>query len=100
VTLVEADSRLGGHAHTHDIELGGRRFAVDTGFIVRNARTYPTLLRLFAVLGVETTETEMTFSMRDDELGVEYRGGAGARGLLPDARALRLRHLRMLADVP
>lgn len=39
VTLFEADDRLGGHAHTHD--LGG--VAVDSGFIVHNERTYPNL---------------------------------------------------------
>ncbi|WP_333619637.1 NAD(P)/FAD-dependent oxidoreductase [Dietzia sp.] len=100
VTIFEADTRLGGHAHTHDVDVGGSRFAVDSGFIVHNARTYPTLLRLFAELGVETVETEMTLSVRDDELGLEYRGGAGVRGLFPGRGSLRPRHLRMLADVP
>ena len=46
VTLFEADTRLGGHAHTHDVG----HHAVDSGFIVHNAATYPTLLRLFAEL--------------------------------------------------
>lgn len=100
VTLFEADARLGGHAHTHDVVVGGRRLAVDSGFIVHNARTYPTLLRLFAELGVETVDTEMSLSVRDDELGIEYRGGTGLRGLLPGAGALRPRHLHMLAEVP
>ena len=54
VTLFEADARLGGHAHTHDVDLGnGVRVPVDTGFIVHNDRTYPTLLRLFDELGVD-----------------------------------------------
>ena len=52
VTLFEADSRLGGHAHTHDMpQPDGSLIGVDTGFIVHNERTYPTLLRLFAELG-------------------------------------------------
>ena len=50
VTLFEADDRLGGHAHTHDVPMpDGQVIPVDTGFIVHNDRTYPTLLRLFAV---------------------------------------------------
>ena len=49
VTLYEADNRLGGHADTHDVATA---LAIDTGFIVHNERTYPTLLRLFAELGV------------------------------------------------
>jgi predicted NAD/FAD-binding protein len=51
VTLYEAEDRLGGHAHTHDVEVGDRIVGVDSGFIVHNRRTYPSLLRLFAELG-------------------------------------------------
>ena len=46
VTLYEADNRLGGHAHTHyiDVDRGdGRTVAVDSAFLVHNDRTYPTL---------------------------------------------------------
>ena len=54
VTLYEADDRLGGHAHTHDVtDPAGNVLAVDTGFIVHNDRTYPHLRRLFAELGVQ-----------------------------------------------
>ena len=52
MTLYEADGRLGGHADTHEVSVGGRTIGVDTGFIVHNDRTYPTLLRLFGELGV------------------------------------------------
>lgn len=100
VTLFEADTRLGGHAHTHDVEVDGARIAVDSGFIVHNERTYPTLLRLFAELGVDTIDSEMSLSIRDDELGVEYCGGSGIAGMLPNRAALRPRHVKMLADVP
>jgi glycine/D-amino acid oxidase-like deaminating enzyme len=54
VTLFEADDRLGGHAHTHDV--GG--LAVDSGFIVDNDQTYPLLSRLFRELDVETRTAE------------------------------------------
>lgn len=100
VTLFEADSRLGGHAHTHDVRIDGEDIAVDSGFIVHNARTYPTLLALFDELGVETIDSEMSLSIRDDDLGVEYCGGTGIAGMIPNRAALRPRHLRMLADVP
>jgi uncharacterized protein len=40
VTLYEAQDRLGGHAHTHDIAAGdGRLLALDSGFLVHNTRT-------------------------------------------------------------
>jgi uncharacterized protein len=52
VTLYEADDRLGGHAHSHDIAHDdGRLVTLDSGFIVHNAHAYPDLLRLFGELG-------------------------------------------------
>ena len=102
VTLFEADSRLGGHAHTHDVpQQNGPTLGVDTGFIVHNERTYPTLLRLFAELGVETQDSEMSMSVRCDGCGLEY---AGARpkgiGIIPrPSTLLRGRYLRMLLEV-
>ena len=40
VTLFDADDRLGGHAHTHDVPLSdGSVVPVDSGFIVLNDRT-------------------------------------------------------------
>ncbi|MFC4604922.1 NAD(P)/FAD-dependent oxidoreductase [Rhodococcus kronopolitis] len=101
VTLYEADERLGGHAHTHDLELdNGALVSVDTGFIVHNDRTYPTLLRLFGELGVATQDTDMSMSVRSDANGLEYAGAKGLAGLFPTPRALaRPRYLRMLGEV-
>ncbi len=97
VTLYEADDRLGGHADTHQVDGLG----IDTGFIVHNERTYPTLLRLFAELGVQTQESEMSLSVRDDATGLEYAGALGARGLFPSGRNLtRPAYLRMLVEIP
>ncbi|QBR93062.1 FAD-dependent oxidoreductase [Nocardioides euryhalodurans] len=97
VTLLEADDRIGGHADTHQVD----DLAIDTGFIVHNRRTYPTLLRLFAELGVETQESEMSLSVSDDETGVEWAGALGARGLFPTSANLkRPAYLRMLTEIP
>jgi uncharacterized protein len=101
VTLFEADDRLGGHAHTHDVDTaGGLRLAVDSGFIVHNDRTYPTLTRLFDELGVATRPTGMSLSVRCDGCGLEYSGGQGPGGLLAQGRSvLRPRFGRMLLEV-
>lgn len=102
VTLYEADERLGGHAHTHDLAASdGRVHRVDSGFIVHNRRTYPHLLRLFSELGVATQESEMSMSVRCEGCGLEYAGARGATGVFAQPRAaLRGPYLRMLAEVP
>ncbi|MGQ0631451.1 MAG: NAD(P)/FAD-dependent oxidoreductase [Sporichthyaceae bacterium] len=102
VTLYEADGRLGGHAHTHDVlRRSGSTVAVDTGFIVHNEKTYPVLLRLFAALGVATQPSDMSMSVRCDGCGLEYAGARGVHGLFPQPANLRNRaYLRMLVEVP
>ncbi|MFF5639319.1 NAD(P)/FAD-dependent oxidoreductase [Streptomyces sp. NPDC012825] len=101
VTLYEADERLGGHAHTRELAgPGGRSVSVDSGFIVHNERTYPTLLRLFDELGVSRQETEMSMSVRCDGCALEYAGARGPAGLFASRGALRGRYLRLLTEVP
>ena len=101
VTLFEAEPRLGGHAHTHDVaDADGRRHAVDSGFIVHNDVTYPWLRKLFDELGVEVRRTEMSMSVRCDGCGLEYSGGRGLRGLFAQPRrAFDVDFLRMLVEV-
>ncbi|MEU9411815.1 FAD-dependent oxidoreductase [Streptomyces sp. NPDC048281] len=103
VTLYEADDRLGGHAHTHELTSphDGRVHRVDSGFIVHNRRTYPRLLRLFDELGVPTQESEMSMSVRCEGCGLEYAGARGPAGLFAQPRSLlRGPYLRLLAEVP
>ncbi len=101
VTLYEADGRLGGHAHTHDVRApDGRVVPVDSGFIVHNRRTYPHLLRLFDELDVPTQESEMSMSVRCEGCGLEYAGARGPAGLFArPGNALRPRYLRMLTEI-
>ncbi|MGH3308617.1 MAG: NAD(P)/FAD-dependent oxidoreductase, partial [Nocardioides sp.] len=101
VTLFEADDRLGGHADTHLVPEGDRTLAIDTGFIVHNRHTYPTLLRLFDELGVATRESEMSLSVRDDASGLEYAGALGLRGLFPGGANLsNAAYLRLVTEIP
>ncbi len=101
VTLFEADDRIGGHAHTHDVPTtDGRVIPVDTGFIVHNERTYPNLLRLFAELGVATQGTEMSMSIKCEGCGLEYAGARGLNGVFAQRKRLAdPRFVRMLLEV-
>ena len=74
ITVFEASDWIGGHTHTVDIELQGRQYAVDTGFIVFNDWTYPNFIRLLDQLGVDSQPTEMSFSVHDPKSGLEYNG--------------------------
>ena len=99
VTVYEADERIGGHSHTVEIEAGGRRIAVDTGFIVYNEPCYPNLTALFAELGVATHPSEMTFSVSLDGGRREY-AGSDLRGLFAQpSNALRPRFWAMIAEL-
>jgi uncharacterized protein len=101
VTLYEAEPRLGGHAHTHDVVTpDGRLVPIDSGFIVHNRSTYPNLLRLFGELGVATRPSDMSMSVRCDGCGLEYAGARGFGGVFAQARnTANPRFLRMLVEV-
>ncbi|MFC7505249.1 FAD-dependent oxidoreductase [Nocardioides sp. GCM10030258] len=103
VTLLEADTRLGGHADTHRVtDPTGRELAIDSGFIVHNRRTYPVLIRIFDELGVPTQASEMSMSISDEGTGLEWAGALGRRGLFPDGAGNQRhpRYLKMLGEIP
>jgi len=100
VILFERDRRLGGHAHTHRVFHAGREWAVDSGFLVYNHRTYPRFVSLLAELGVEGQPSEMSFSVRCRRCRLEYASHS-LDGLFAQRRRLAdPRHLAMLLEVP
>ncbi len=74
LTLFEAGDYIGGHTHTVDVEVQGRPYAVDTGFIVFNDWTYPQFIELLDRLQVASRPTQMSFSVRCARSGLEYNG--------------------------
>lgn len=74
IQVFEAGDWIGGHTHTVDVQVEGRRYAIDTGFIVFNDWTYPNFIRLLGQVGVAFKPTEMSFSVSDPSSGVEYNG--------------------------
>ncbi|NAW78205.1 NAD(P)-binding protein [Vibrio sp. V33_P6A3T137] len=74
VTIFEANDYIGGHTATVDVELNGQSYAIDTGFIVYNDRTYPNFIKMMNEIGVRGVATQMSFSVRNDANGLEYNG--------------------------
>jgi predicted NAD/FAD-binding protein len=98
VVLYEAAPRLGGHAHTVDIDDGRDRLAVDTGFIVYNEAAYPNLTALFDALEVPTEPSDMSFSVSIGGGAFEYQ--ARALGFLAQpANLASPRYRSMVRDI-
>ena len=74
IRVFESSDWIGGHTHTVDVEVEGRQYAIDTGFIVFNDWTYPNFIRLLDQLGVASQPAEMSFSVHDPASGCEYNG--------------------------
>ena len=74
ITLFEANDYIGGHTATVDVNVGGKEYSVDTGFIVYNDRTYPNFMKMMDEIGVKGRPTQMSFSVRNDSSGLEYNG--------------------------
>jgi len=99
ITVFEAESHIGGHSHTHDVEQDGEHYAVDTGFIVFNDWTYPNFIELLTDLGVEAIDSEMSFSVKCGRTGLEYNGTTLNSLFAQRRNLLRPSFWRMIRDI-
>lgn len=74
ITLYEANSHIGGHTHTHDINYQGEHHTIDSGFIVFNYKTYPNFIHMLETLDVPVKKSNMSFSVKCELSGLEYNG--------------------------
>ena len=99
ITVYESNDYVGGHTHTHEIVLNGKKWAVDTGFIVYNERTYPNFIKLLDQLKVERQLTSMGFSVKSSQKDLEYAGNS-INGLFAQrSNILRPSFIRMLRSI-
>ena len=99
ITVYEAEKRIGGHTHTHDIVWDGRHYAIDTGFIVFNDWTYPNFIHMLKQLGVPSQPSSMSFSVQDEKTGLEYNGTTLNSLFAQRRNLLRPGFYRMVADI-
>lgn len=99
ITLFEANDYIGGHTRTVNVELAGKRYAVDIGFVVFNDWTYPNFVALVDTLGIASQPSPMSFSVDCESTGLEY-SGASLNTLFSQRRNIfRPAFYRMLRDV-
>ena len=99
VTLYERADRLGGHTHTISVDDPSGPVALDTGFLVHNDRTYPNLIRLFGEIGIQTHQSDMSFSVACPATGLEY-SSRGLRGFFAQPRSFaRPAQYRLLREI-
>jgi uncharacterized protein len=99
VTLFEAGSYLGGHTNTVDVTLEGKTHPVDTGFLVFNEKTYPNLIAMFQLLGVDSVETEMSFAVSLENPDLEWAGSNLATVFGQKRNLIRRQFWAMLSDI-
>lgn len=99
ITVFEAADYIGGHTNTLEVQLDGRTYAVDTGFIVFNDWTYPNFVRLLNRLGVASQPSDMSFSVKCERTGLEYNGTNLNRLFAQRRNLLRPSFYRMVRDI-
>ncbi|TNE94153.1 MAG: FAD-dependent oxidoreductase [Gammaproteobacteria bacterium] len=99
VDIFEANDYAGGHTNTEQVELGGRIWPVNTGFIVFNDWTYPNFIRLMERLGVESEVSDMSFSVDCQNTGLQYNGTSLNTLFAQRRNLLNLPFLRMIREI-
>ena len=99
VDLYEREDHFGGHSHTLDLILNGKKVSVDIGFIVFNFQTYPNLIKFFKENDVDIEKSNMSFSVSVDNTNFEYCGN-GIKGIFSNkSNILNLKFLQMFFDI-
>jgi predicted NAD/FAD-binding protein len=88
VTIFEREALLGGHVRTFVVPSGpDAGTALDAGFTVLNDRTYPTMHRLMAALGIDGIEAaDMSFGYASPRDGIQYAINSGVPVLSDGAK--------------
>lgn len=99
VTVFEKNDYIGGHTNTIDVNDGEKECPMDTGFMVFNEKTYPNLVKLFNKLDVPYKNTDMSFSVRNHEIDLEFNGSSLGGIFAQKKNLFNLQFLRMIREI-
>ncbi|MGD9224726.1 MAG: FAD-dependent oxidoreductase, partial [Desulfobacteraceae bacterium] len=98
ITVFEANDYIGGHTHTVEVSRCDGNFAVDTGFIVFNEKTYPNFIKLIEKLGAAWQPSNMSFSVQCEKTGLTFCPSTFNSLFTQRKNLVRPSFLRMLLD--
>lgn len=99
ICVFEAGNYIGGHTATKDVQYQGKKWRLDTGFIVFNDRTYPNFEKLMARIGIDRVATEMSFSIKNEDTRLEYNG-SNLNGLFAQrSNLVNLKFLKLIKEI-
>lgn len=99
ITVFEKNDYIGGHTNTIDVYDGEKTCPMDTGFMVFNEKTYPNLLKLFRKLDVPYKDTDMSFSVRNDLIDLEFNGSSLSGLFAQKKNIFNLNFLKMIKEI-
>src|SRR4051812_36821140 len=68
-TLYEKEDRLGGHAHTLNLDVGGEAVSIDAGFEFVSDGMFPVFMRLLKLLNAPVKPFPMLVTQHDTRTG-------------------------------
>ena len=99
ISVYEANDYIGGHTATVDVSVASGNYAIDTGFIVFNDRTYPRFERLLSEVGIAGEPNEMSFSIHNETNGLEYNGHSLSSMFAQKRNALNPKFLYFIYEI-
>lgn len=99
VTVFEKNNYIGGHTNTIDVNDGEKDCPMDTGFMVFNETTYPYMVKLFKELDVPYKNTDMSFSVRNDAIDLEFNGSSLGGIFAQKKNIFNLKFVKMIREI-
>jgi predicted NAD/FAD-binding protein len=98
-TLFEKSNYLGGHTDTHVVDIQGKTYNVDTGFIVCNRSVYKIFFNMLDKYDISTQPSDMSFGVKNVSTGLEYNATNLASLFSQKRNLLNFKFYRMIFDI-